>query len=162
MRATLKTVSHFDYAMVAHLKLEREQEQFVERLDLLFSELRDSSHPELVHPFSIVVHDEIVGFFVLREKGALPEWAPPDVITLHSLRVDRLYQNNGYGKETIGLAAQWISINRPCITRLMLGVNVRNVAARNAYLKSGFQDTGAAHCGPIGPQNILEYKIGLA
>lgn len=159
MRTTLKALSHFDYVMVAHLKLEREQEQFLDRLDLVFSELRNSSHPELVHPFATLVCDEVVGFFVLQEKGALPEWAPPDVITLHSLRVDQLYQNNGYGKATIGLAAQWILINRPGITRMILGVNVRNVAARNAYLKSGFQDTGT-HCGPIGPQNIQEYKIG--
>ncbi|WOH80333.1 GNAT family N-acetyltransferase [Bradyrhizobium sp. BEA-2-5] len=160
MRATLKALSHSDYATVDHLRLEPEQEQFVVPLDLLFSELRTSSQPELEHPFSIVVHDETVGFFILREKAALPEWAPPDAITLHNLCVGRPYQGNGYGKAATGLAAQWILTNRPCVNRLMLGVNIRNVRARGAYLKSGFRDTEATHCGPIGPQNILEYKIG--
>lgn len=160
MRATLQAVSRFDYVAVAHLELEPEQEQFAGPLDLVFSELLKSPRPELEHPFSIVVRDSIVGFFVLREKAALPAWAPPDVITLHSLRVGRAYQGNGYGKAATGLAVQWILTNRACIKRLMLGVNVLNVAARCAYLNSGFRDTGGTHLGPIGPQNILEYEIG--
>ncbi|TIM79694.1 MAG: pyridoxal-5'-phosphate-dependent protein beta subunit, partial [Mesorhizobium sp.] len=97
MHATLKSLSHFDHGTVTHLKLEPEQEEFVGPLDLSFSELQNSSHPELEHPFSIVVGVETVGFFILREKAALPEWAPPDVITLHSLRVGQAYQGNGYG-----------------------------------------------------------------
>ncbi|MET4036297.1 MULTISPECIES: GNAT family N-acetyltransferase [unclassified Bradyrhizobium] len=161
MRPTLKVLSRFDYPVVAHLKLEPGQEQFVDPLDLVFSELRNSAVAALQHPFSIVVRDEIVGFFVLREKAALPEWARPDAITLHGFRVDRVSQGNGYGKAATGLAAQWILTNRPCINRLMLAVNVRNVRAREVYLKSGFRDTGAMHCGPIGPQNILENRIGV-
>lgn len=161
MRATLKGLSQFDYGVVAHLKLEPEQEEFVDSLDLVFSELQDSSHSDLEHPFTVVVRDEIVGFFVLREKAALPEWAPPDVMTLHSLCVDRAYQGNGYGKAATELATRWISTNRPCIDRLMLGVNVRNVTARSAYLKSGFRDTGGTYYGPSGIQNILEGKISL-
>ncbi|RWM38699.1 pyridoxal-phosphate dependent enzyme [Mesorhizobium sp.] len=157
--ATLKALSCFDSAAVAHLKLGPEQEQFAGPLDLVFSQLQISSRPELEHPFSIVVRDEVVGFFVLREKDAVPEWAPLDVITLHSLRVDRDYQRKGYGKGAIRLIARWILTNRPDVNRLMLAVNVRNVMARDSYLKSGFWDTGTTYCGPIGTQNILEYKI---
>ncbi|MCK1507962.1 GNAT family N-acetyltransferase [Bradyrhizobium sp. 18] len=157
----LQPVSRFDYAIVAHLTLEAQQDQFAGPLDLVFSELRQSRSSEMEHPFSIVIRDKIIGFFVLREKGALPEWAPPDVITLHSLRVGRAYQGNGYGKAAIRLAVQWILRNRPHVSYLMLGVNARNVAARGVYLKSGFRDTGASHWGPIGPQNILEYGIGI-
>ncbi|WP_074124684.1 GNAT family N-acetyltransferase [Bradyrhizobium sp. NAS96.2] len=159
MRARLQAVSYFDYAMVAHLKLEPKQEQFVDPLDLVFAQLRKSSHHELEHPFSIVFGPDVVGFLVLREKAALPEWAPPDVVTLHSVRVGRAFQGNGYGKATTGLAAEWISTNRVGINRLMLAVNARNLTARRVYLKSGFRDTGATHSGPIGPQNILEYEI---
>ncbi|WP_342723898.1 GNAT family N-acetyltransferase [Bradyrhizobium sp. B097] len=159
MRAMLKTLSRSNYAMVAHLEIEPEQEQFVDSLNLVFAQLRNSSHPELEHPFSIVFRHEVVGFFVLREKAALPEWAPSDVITLHSIRVGRAYQGNGYGKAATSLVADWISTNRASVNRLMLAVNARNVRARGAYLKSGFRDTGTTHPGPIGPQNILEYRI---
>ncbi|RUW28352.1 hypothetical protein [Mesorhizobium sp. M1E.F.Ca.ET.041.01.1.1] len=62
MHVTLKTLSRFDHATVAHLQLEPEQEQFVAPLDLSFSELRSSSYPELEHPFSIVVGHQVVGF----------------------------------------------------------------------------------------------------
>lgn len=161
MCAALKSLSRFDCAVVARLKIEPEQEDFVDSLDLVFAELRNSSWPCLEHPFSIVASDEVVGFFVLREGAALPEWAPPNAMTLHSLCVDRAYQGNGYGRAAIKLAARWVSTNRPRVNSLMLGVNVRNETARAVYLKSGFRDTGATHFGPSGTQNILEHKIGL-
>ncbi|MET4519850.1 GNAT family N-acetyltransferase [Bradyrhizobium sp. I1.7.5] len=161
MRAALKSLSRFDYAEVAHLKIEPEQEDFVDSLELVFSELQNNSWAGLAHAFSIVGSDEVVGFFVLREGAALPEWAPPNAMTLHSLCVDRACQGNGYGKAAIKLAARWISTNRPPVNSLMLGVNVRNETARAVYLKSGFRDTGATHFGPSGTQDILERKIGL-
>lgn len=158
-RATLEPLSHADIAAVSHLQIEPEQGQFVDPLYVVFSELRNSPHPELEHPFAIAVRNEIVGFFVLREKAALPEWAPPDAVTLHNLRIGEAYQGNGYGKAATGLAAQWISTNRTPINRLMLAVNVRNVIAKHAYARSGFLETGNIQCGSSGLQDILEYKI---
>lgn len=143
----------------AHLELEPEQEEFVAPLDVVFSRLRDSPSLQLEHPFLVVVGNEVVGFFVLREKAALPVWAPPDVITLHDLRIGRSYQGKGYGKLATRLATQWISENRPCINRLLLAVSVRNVTARQLYLSSGFLGIGAVNCGPVGPQNILSIQL---
>lgn len=157
--AALKALSHFDSTTVAHLELEPAQEEFVEPFDVVFSKLRNSPSPQLEHPFSVVVGNEVVGFFVLHEKAALPDWAPPGVITLHNLRIGRSYQGQGYGKLATRLAAQWILENRPCINRLMLAVNVRNVTARQLYLSSGFLGTGAVNCGPVGPQNILNIQL---
>ncbi|WP_206618665.1 MULTISPECIES: pyridoxal-phosphate dependent enzyme [unclassified Mesorhizobium] len=155
--ARLIALSRFDDAAVIHLKLDPEQEQFVDPLEVVFSDLRNSSWPECEHPFSIVVRDEAVGFFVLREKMALPEWAPPDVITLHSLRVGSTHQRSGYGEAAMRLAVQWVLVNRPAVACLLLAANVRNLTARNVYLRSGFCDTGATYCGPVGTQNILKY-----
>lgn len=154
--ATLKALTHFDRATVVHLELEPKQEEFVEPLDAGFSNLRT---PQVEHPFSVAVGNDVVGFFILREKGALPAWAPPGVITLHNFRIGRSYQGKGYGKLAIRLAVQWILKNRRCIDRLMLAVNVRNVAARQLYLSSGFLGTGAVNCGPTGPQNILNIQL---
>ncbi|PDQ22633.1 hypothetical protein CN311_02715 [Mesorhizobium sanjuanii] len=160
MHATLKTLSHFDRAHVAHLKLEPEQEQFVDSLDFVFSELQGNARPDLEHAFSVVVSHQIVGFFVLREKAALPEWAPPGVITLHSFRVGRGYQGNGYGKAASRLVSQWISTNRPSVRRLMLTVEEDNVRARHFYMTSGFSDTSATYYDKkFGFQNVLERKI---
>ncbi|WP_199201576.1 pyridoxal-phosphate dependent enzyme [Mesorhizobium sp. 131-3-5] len=157
--ATLEPLSNIDLAAVNHLQLDPEQVHFVDPLYVVFSELQNSPHPELEHPFAIAVRNEIVGFFVLREKAAIPEWAPSDAITLHNLRVGGAYQGNGFGKAAIGLAAQWISKSRERVNRLMLTVNVRNATARHAYLSCGFRETGSIYCGSAGLQDILEYKL---
>ncbi|MER8836968.1 pyridoxal-phosphate dependent enzyme [Mesorhizobium sp. M0909] len=157
--ATLESLSHTDFAAVSHLQIEPEQGQFVDPLYVVFSELRNSPHPELEHPFAIAARNEIVGFFVLLEKAALPEWAPPDAVTMQSLRIGRSYQGNGFGKAAIALAAQWVSSNRTRVNRLMLAVNVRNAVAKHAYVSCGFLETGDIQCGSSGLQDILEYNI---
>ncbi|MGY5795537.1 pyridoxal-phosphate dependent enzyme len=157
--AALRPLTHIDITAVNHLQLEPEQGQFVDPLYVVFLELRNSLHPEYEHPFAVTIRNEIVGFFVLREKAALPEWAPPDAVTLHNLRIGVTYQGNGYGKAVTGLAVRWISANRRSINRLMLAVNERNVTARHVYLGSGFRETGIIYCGSAGLQDILEYKI---
>ncbi|RWN87439.1 MAG: GNAT family N-acetyltransferase [Mesorhizobium sp.] len=160
MHAMLKTLSRFDRARVANLELEPEQEQFVDPLDFVFSELQGNARPDLEHPFAVVVHHQIVGFFVLREKAALPEWAPPGVITMHSFRVGLGYQGNGYGKAATGLVSHWISANRPSAKRLMLAVEENNARARHFYLTAGFFDTGATYYDEkFGLQNVLEREI---
>ncbi len=157
--ARLISLSCFDCASVSHLEVKPEQTQFVDPLYTVFLELQRSSHHENEHPCSVVVGDEIVGFFVLREKAALPEWAPSDAITMHSFRIGQLYQGNGYGKAASGLMADWILSNRRNANRLMLAVNRRNSIARRTYLNSGFHETGINYCGPAGLQDILEYKL---
>ncbi|MCO4879409.1 pyridoxal-phosphate dependent enzyme [Paraburkholderia caribensis] len=157
--ARLVALSHLDSTTVAHLALDADQCQYVDPLYVVFSELSNSPNPDFGHPFAIAVHDEIVGFFVLREKAAMPDWAGPDAITMHSLRVGRSYQGNGYGKAATELAVSWIASNRPSVERLMLGVNARNAIAKSMYLVSGFRDTGSTYCGPIGIAHILEYVI---
>ena len=144
---------------VSHLALDPEQEEFAGLLGAVFGELEKSQHPEAEHPFAIVARDEIVGFFILREKSAVPVWASQDVITLHSFRVGRIHQGEGYGRAGVMLAARWTLWYRPNVPRLMLAVNVRNSHARSVYLSCGFVDTGAIHHGPIGDQNILAYHI---
>ncbi|MEX3846801.1 MULTISPECIES: pyridoxal-phosphate dependent enzyme [Paraburkholderia] len=157
--ARLLELSCLDSATVAHLRLDADQCQYVDPLYVVFSELRQSQNSEFEHCFSVVAHDDVVGFFVLREKAAVPEWANPDAMTMHSLRVGLSYQGKGYGKAAAELAIGWIASNRPNVDRLMLAVNARNVVAKRMYLGFGFRDTGLTYCGPIGIQNIFEYEI---
>ncbi|MDK2661986.1 pyridoxal-phosphate dependent enzyme [Cupriavidus consociatus] len=157
--ARLRFLSCFDCASVSHLELKPEQTQFVDPLYTVFLELQRSSHHENEHPCSVVVGDKIVGFFVLREKAALPEWAPSDAITVHSFRIGQQYQGNGYGKAASGLMVDWILSTRRYANRLMLAVNQRNSIARRIYLNSGFHETCTNYCGPSGRQDIFEYIL---
>ncbi|RUX48353.1 GNAT family N-acetyltransferase [Mesorhizobium sp. M4A.F.Ca.ET.050.02.1.1] len=155
----LFAVTASDRVAIAELVLDLEQEQFADPVDAVFNELQNSHHPQLEHPFAVVARGSAVGFFILREKQAVPAWAHRDVITLHSFRVCRNHQNKGYGRAGIELAIGWVRQNRPDVTGLMLAVNTRNLLAKTIYLKCGFVDTGQTHSGPIGDQHILAYDL---
>jgi cysteine synthase A len=144
---------------VKTLVLDPDQEQFAGSLDTVFDGLQDSRHHDSQHAFVVVAGNEMVGFFILREKSALPNWAPGGGITLHSFRIRRDRQGMGFGKAAIGLAICWVRQNRPDVGKLMLAVNARNLSARSLYLKSGFVDEGAIFHGPIGDQNILTFHL---
>ncbi|RWM06835.1 MAG: GNAT family N-acetyltransferase [Mesorhizobium sp.] len=156
---SLCAVTASDRRAIAELVLDPEQEQFAGLVDAVFDELRNSHHPHLEHPFAIVAQGSAVGFFILREKQAVPVWAHREVITLHSFRVCRNHQNKGYGRAGMELAIGWVRQNRPNVTQLMLAVNTRNVLAKTIYLNSGFADTGTTLSGPIGDQHILTYDL---
>lgn len=156
---SLSPVTLSDRLAIKQLALDPDQEAFAGSVDAIFDELQGSPHPEMEHPFAIVADQTKVGFFVLREKQARPDWAPPAAVTLHSFRVCRGCQGKGYGQAGVNLAIAWIQRERPGVERLMLAVNTRNVLARSVYLKSGFVDTGEIFRGPIGSQHILAAEI---
>jgi GNAT superfamily N-acetyltransferase len=148
-----------DRSAIARLELDPEQEQFAGSVDAIFDELQSSRHPELEHPFAILARGAPVGFFILREKHAVPAWATPDVITLHSFRICRALQGQGYGRAGTALAIAWVRKNRPSVKQLMLAVNARNLRAKRLYLDCGFVDSGTIYPGPIGKQHILSRDI---
>ncbi len=150
-----------DKAAIERLVLGPEQELFAGSIDTIFDDLRTSKHPDHEHAFAIVAQGVLVGFFVLREKARLPGWAPAEAITLHSFRISRDRQGEGFGRAGIELAIAWINENRPTAKRLMLAVNARNGQARAVYLRCGFFDTGMRVPGAIGEQHILTSLIPL-
>lgn len=146
-------------AAIKMLVLDPDQEQFAGSVDAVFDGLQNSLHPDLEHAFAIVVSKMTVGFFILREKQAMPDWAPRGVVTLHSFRISRACQGKGYGKAGAGLAISWVRQNRPDVRQLMLAVNARNVLAKSVYLRVGFVDTGEVFQGPVGDQHILNVEV---
>jgi cysteine synthase A len=145
--------------MVKKLVLDPEQELFAGSVDAVFDGLRDSRSPDNEYAFAVVAGTEAVGFFILRENDALPDWALRGVVTLHSFRICRDVQGMGYGRAAVNLAICWIRQNRADVGQLMLAVNARNLAAMSLYLKAGFIDEGALFHGPIGDQHILTFHI---
>ncbi|MBZ9905646.1 GNAT family N-acetyltransferase [Mesorhizobium sp. B2-7-3] len=156
---SLQRVALCDRAAIKTLLLDPEQEQFAGDVDVVFDGLQNSRYPQFEHPLAIVAADKTVGFFILRERLALPLWAPNDAVTLHSFRVCRTLQGRGYGRAGVDLAISWLRRKRPGVKRLMLAVNIRNAAAKSAYLNAGFSDTGQIFHGPIGDQTILTVRI---
>jgi cysteine synthase A len=156
----LRAVTVLDRGEIQQLTLDPEQEQFAGSVDAVFDALRESPHPRMEHPFAIVAGTQTVGFLVLREKLALPDWAPGGAVTLHSFRIHEARQGMGYGRAAVGLAISWVRARRRTVSQLMLAVNVRNTPAKALYLKSGFVDTGRIVHGPIGDQHILAFRLG--
>lgn len=157
--AVLRRLTIASRGAIKALVLDAEQDQFAGAVDAVFDALQFSPYPDLEHPFAIVVRDQPVGFFLLREKQALPDWAPRNAVTLHSFRIARSCQGMGYGKAGVALALAWIRRERPSARQLMLAVNARNLRARSLYLNAGFTETGAIVRGPVGDQHILSLAI---
>ena len=156
----LHVVTVLDRDEIRQLTLDPEQEQFAGSVDAVFDALQASPHPRMEHPFAILAGTRTVGFLVLREKLALPDWAPRGAVTLHSFRIHEACQGMGYGKAAVGLAISWVRARRRAASQLMLAVNARNAPAKALYLKSGLVDTGRIVHGPIGDQHILACRLG--
>lgn len=93
--------------------------------------------------FVLLIDDIPQGFFVLKRRSLLPDWArdrPRITTTLHALMIDKGFQGLGLGKRCLralpGLArALW-----PDTEQLMLAVEAGNHPARQLYLTLGWQD----------------------
>lgn len=154
----LRPVTILGRAAIKKLVLDPDQEQFAGSVDAVFDGLQTSRYPHQEHAFAIVVSSKTVGFFILRERQVLPDWAPRGAVTLHSFRISSTCQGKGYGRAGVDLAISWVRHNRPDVRQLMLAVNARNVPAKSLYLKAGFVDTGSIFRGPIGDQHILAFQ----
>ncbi|MDX8502452.1 GNAT family N-acetyltransferase [Mesorhizobium sp. VK4C] len=159
MNVELQSVAVSDREIVRKVWLPEDQEQYAGSIDAVFDDLAKSSHPAKQHAFAVVSCGVTVGFFILRERESVPDWSPPDVITLHSFRISLACQGKGLGRAAVGLAISWIGKNRPLVRRMMLAVNARNVQARTAYLRYGFVDTGTRVSGPVGDQHLLSIDV---
>ncbi|GAA2830765.1 ribosomal protein S18 acetylase RimI-like enzyme [Aminobacter aminovorans] len=125
----------------------------------IFDRLRRSPHQEAIHAFSVAHADSTVGFFVLREAPALPDWAFPGVMTLHNFRISRQFQRQGLGAATVRKMAQWVADNRPAVSQLMLSVNSGNEQALAFYRSCSFRATGVTLDGRISREMIMASEI---
>ncbi|MEO9338580.1 GNAT family N-acetyltransferase [Mesorhizobium sp. SB112] len=161
MGVDLKSLGLSRLDVVRSIELEPDQEQYAGgSLNEIFSVMQASVHPDAYHPFAIASDDKVVGFFVLREKSALPAWAPSNAVTLHNFRVDRAYQGLGYGSAGLKLASDWVIKNRPDIRLLMLSVNEGNPSIR-LYLRCGFRDCRQTLNGRVGREHVLKHDIEI-
>lgn len=98
-------------------------------------------HPEY-HSILCIDNEQLVTFFVLDNgKDKYKYTNRSDSILLRSFSTDSRHTRKGYAKECLKLLPQFIKMNYPDISEVVLGVNEKNPAAIQLYENCGFHDT---------------------
>lgn len=159
MKVGLRLLQLDEIATGHGIKLDEREEDFAGgSMETVFERLKGASSPHAYHPF-LVVADEVVGFFMLREGPALPTWAKSNAISLHNFRISTHMQGRGYGAAALVLGARWITVHRSEVSELMLSVNAENTIARSFYTRHGFKDVGVDFEGRLGKELVLSCYV---
>ncbi|MEX6666493.1 GNAT family N-acetyltransferase [Pseudomonas sp. W2-17] len=93
--------------------------------------------------FVLLIDDIPRGFFVLKRRSLLPDWArdrPRITTTLHALMIDKGFQGLGLGKQCLRALPELTQELWPDTEQLMLAVEAGNHPARQLYLALGWQE----------------------
>lgn len=112
------------------------------------------------HPLMGIDKNRLVTFFVLEEGDAAKEFSDnPSDILLRSFSTNHEDQGKGYARSTLDLTPNFIRNNLPHIKGIVLGVNVKNLAAQKLYEKCGFIDEGNRVMGAKGEMIVMKYYL---
>lgn len=109
----------------------------------------------------IFLGGQAIGFFKLdRSYHERHPFAGPSDLGLRAFIIDLAMQGQGLGSAASAALPDYVRTLYPDAQAIYLTVNLANPAARRAYLKGGFFDTGNIwpH-GEAGPQNILKLPV---
>ncbi|XXM73275.1 GNAT family N-acetyltransferase [Lysinibacillus sphaericus] len=108
----------------------------------------------------ILEDGEPVGYFALEDGEKLHKYSENECARLlTSFSIDSGRQGKGLAKKGLRLLPAFVRDHLPEVDEVVLGVNKRNTAAINLYLKTGFVDEGEEYVGPKGPQHVLHLKV---
>ena len=99
---------------------------------------------------AVVYDEQIIGFMLVKQSGAAPDWTPPGAAIISALRIDGTYQGRGFGTAVLQALPDWMARYWRHITALVLSVDEENAAGIRAYQKAGFRDLGQRVPGRIG------------
>jgi RimJ/RimL family protein N-acetyltransferase len=112
------------------------------------------------YPVVILNRDTPVGFFVLHDGKDIQTFTNnPNAMLLQAFSINYIHQGKGYAKKALQLLPEFVMKHFPYINEIVLAVNEKNIAARQLYEKSGFEDRGLRRLGKIGRQLILHYPL---
>ena len=142
-----------------NFELPEEQAQFTalpaEALDLALTDPNRT-------PVVIVAGAKPVGFFVLHIGPDIAAFTPdPHAVLLRAFAINHEDQGRGYAQQSLLRLPAFIEKYYNGVRKVVLAVNKRNEPAQQAYLKSGFTDTGREIEGKYGPQHIYALQLGL-
>lgn len=101
-----------------------------------------------------------VGYFALEDGDKLLKYSNnSNARLLTSFSIDSRNQGKGLAKIGLKLLPEFVRNNLPDTDEIVLGVNMRNNAALNLYLKTGFVNENEFYEGPKGPQHILHLRV---
>jgi GNAT superfamily N-acetyltransferase len=108
--------------------------------------------------FVLLLDDIPRGFFVLKRRSLLPDWARDGArvtTTLHALMIDRRFQGLGLGKQCLRALPGLTQNLWPETEQLMLAVETGNHPARQLYLALGWQDLPGSDTGHASVERLM-------
>jgi GNAT superfamily N-acetyltransferase len=106
--------------------------------------------------------EHLVGFFLLDKEYSLEHgFAKASDLGFRAFLIDVHHQGKGLARAVMQALPQFIQARYPQFGRLVLTVNLKNIPARDLYLKNGFIDSESQYLGgSAGPQHILYLPLG--
>ncbi|QEL79842.1 GNAT family N-acetyltransferase [Bacillus sp. JAS24-2] len=119
-----------------------------------------SSEDSNRHSILAMKDNELVTFFVLHKNdGVKPYTNNEKSILIRAFSTDFHHQGKGYAKQVLKILPDFVRNNFLGINKIILAVNVKNVAAQSLYKKCGFCDNGVRRMGRKGELIIMSYNL---
>ena len=147
------------------LEVAPEQLRFVGTMEEILAIAGGAIVPVLVWHQSDAANDDsarVVGFFLLdKEYDREHDFANATDMGFRAFLIDVHHQGKGLARAVMQALPQFIQARYPQFGRLVLTVNLKNIPARDLYLKNGFIDSESHYLGgSAGPQHILYLPLG--
>ena len=132
---TLKRIDEKNFLHAFHLRLGKDQTQFVSHPIRSLAQAYVYYHQ--CTPFGVFDADTIVGYVMVIYDYDLEEY------NIWHMMIDVGYQHQGYGKAALKKCLDYIA-TQPFgkSNKVVLTCNKHNIIARNLYAKFGFKETG--------------------
>jgi len=159
MSSTIELVEYNDqyYTPLTDFTLPDEQLTFT---SLPLHKMDDPNLSKDTKHILIVEQGKPVGYFALEYGEKLFRYSDNQgARLLTSFSIDSRYQGKGLAKQGLRLLPEFMKNHFPETEEVVLGVNQKNKAALNLYLKTGFVDNQEIYEGRKGPQHILHLDV---
>lgn len=135
MAVTLKCITEDNFLDAFHLKLRKDQEEFVSHP--IRSLAQAYVYRNQCQPFGIYQDEEMVGYVMVIYDYDVPEY------DIWHMMIDEARQGRGYGKEALKRVLEYIE-TKPFgeSNRVVLTCNQQNIPGLRLYRSLGFQETG--------------------
>lgn len=135
MAVTLKCITEDNFLDAFHLKLRKDQEEFVSHP--IRSLAQAYVYRNQCQPFGIYQDEEMVGYVMVIYDYDVPGY------DIWHMMIDEARQGRGYGKEALKRVLEYIA-TKPFgeSNRVVLTCNQQNIPGLRLYRSLGFQETG--------------------
>ena len=135
MAVTLKCITEDNFLDAFHLKLRKDQEEFVSHP--IRSLAQAYVYRNQCQPFGIYQDEEMVGYVMVIYDYDVPEY------DIWHMMIDETRQGKGYGKEALKRVLEYIA-TKPFgeSNRVVLTCNQQNIPGLRLYRSLGFKETG--------------------